>query len=256
MNKLNVFLALREKGEGVFKNAIGDLIKKFKSDQGLFTGERKTYSTRPGYADDPSKRAFRKVASDVDQQLSWFLTTNSDYFDILFGIEKTNSAGPAAELVVDGKSWGEYSSLELLRLKALIENPKLFPELFNGIPVRSDSLIWEASPEEMYLGMNVFQTPLEAGVVRTTEKTDIILHDPHPDKARAPQVSAKSTIVEIGDYTAQNFSGQWTMRQRAELIAKLSRLHIAVTKALEEANSTEVQPSDLGKKFLEHLFSK
>lgn len=249
--KLNTLLALREKFETSFKNALNDFVRKFDKDQGLFTGERKTYDALEGYADEPTKRKFRKVASTVKEQLTWLEETNTEYLKQLFTIERTNGVGIAkSELVVGGTSWGEFTSTELLRLKGFLENGKL-KELYDKLPIRSETTLWDPSTDDIYFGREIYESPMDDGFAKTTLKESYILNDPHPDAKRAPVVAEKTTQVNIGHYTSQDFSGAASMREKAEILARLDLLHKAVVEALEKANDVEVTPSVLG----ERLFS-
>lgn len=252
--KLNTLLALREKFETTFKNALNDLVSKFKDNQGLFKGERKTYDALEGFADEANKRTFRKVASTVKEQLDWFMQYNLEYLKQLFTIERTNGSGVAkAELVVDGISWGEFTSTELLRLKGFLENNQL-KAMYGGIPVRSETTLWTKSLNEIYAdNPKIYETELEAGFNKTTLKESYILTDPHPDAKRAPVIAEKTTQVNIGKYTAQNFSGEASIRERAEIIARLDILHKAVVEALEKANDVEVIESTLGNKLFSYI---
>jgi hypothetical protein len=244
--KLNTLLALREKYETTFKNALNDLVKKFKEKQGHFSGERKTYEALEGYADEPTKRSFRKVASTVNEQLDWFEKYNAEYLKQLFTIEKTNGSGIAsAELVVDGKSWGTFTSTELLRLKGFLENAQL-KAVYDNIPTREEDKIWKATDEDIYKGREVFESQLEEGFAKTTLTEQYILPDPNPDPKRPPMVSDKKTTVNIGNFTSQQFSGAASMRERAEIIARLDVLHKATVEALEKANDVDVVESTLG----------
>lgn len=256
---LSAALALREKLEVQFKNGLADLNKKFKNDQGLFQGVRKTYEAIAGFADDPSKREFKLVESTVNEQFDWFNTHNSDYLRLLFQIERTNATGPKAELIVDGVIWGEYTSLELLRLKSLLENPKNFSEMFNSIPVRSEKQLWHESTDENYRGRGIWETEREDSIARTTLKDSKILEDPHYDASNAnrpPVVVTIDRIVEIGKMSSQHFTGALSIRKRADLITKLSKLQHAVTLALETANQVELEESDLGNKVMDFFFKE
>lgn len=253
VSKLNTLLALREKFETTFKNALNDLVSKFKDKQGLFTGERKTYEALDGFADEPTRRKFRKVATTAKEQLDWFTQHNQEYLKQLFTIEKTNGSGVAkAELVVDGVSWGEFASTELLRLKGFLENNQL-KAMYGSIPVRSEDNLWAPTTDDIYKDRLVFESPLDEGYAKTTLKEQYILPDPHPDAKRAPIVSDKSTQVNIGHYTSQDFSGCASIRERAEILARLDTLHKAVVEALEKANDVEVIPSVLGDKLFAYL---
>lgn len=250
--KLAVLLGLRDKVEKTFGNMLDDMFQKFKNKQGLFRGLRKTYQLFDGFADDPTKRGFTNVASTVEEQLSWFKDNTRDYFNIVFGIEKTNATGVITPLSVDGENWGTYSTLELLRLKSILDGK--IRGMIDEIPVRKDDVIWKLSGDEAFEGRKVYEGPLDEGFAKTTVKESYILPDPHASDSRPPMVSEKSTQVNIGAYTSQEFSGEWSVRQRAELKLRYDKLYKAVIQALEEANTVESQESNLGDKLLDYLF--
>lgn len=251
--KLSVLLGLRDKTEKSMQNMLDDMFQKFKNKQGLFKGTRKTYSAIDGYADDPTKRGYVQVASTVAEQLEWFKKNTKDYFGITFSIEKTNAAGVTAELVVDNTSWGTYTTLELLRLKSIMDGK--MRSMLAELPVRPETVIWDKTTDENYSGREIFESPLDKGFSKTTLKETYILTDPHADKpGRQPQVAEKSTQVNVGSYTTQDFSGELTMLQRAQMMLKYDKLYTAIVEALETANNAESQDSDLGDKVLDFLF--
>jgi hypothetical protein len=57
------------------------------------------------------------------------------------------------------------------------------------------------------------------------------------------QVIQRDEILELGDYTRQNFSGEWTHRERASALKRRETLIVAITKALKEANSIDAVDS-------------
>jgi hypothetical protein len=256
--KLHILLALREKGEVVYKNGISDLVAKFKNKQGIFKGARRTYEATPGFSDDPTKRGLVLVESTIKEQFDYFLGVNKEHLNNVFAIERTNSGGGAvAELIVAGTSFGTYSSLELLRLKSMLEDSKL-KEMIQDIPIRSEAINWSKSSEDLYKDKEIFETEMESFIARTTQKETYIVNDPHVKDApnRAPIVAEKSTVVEMGHGTSQFFSGEYSLRERAYMIARLNTIHTAVIAALEKANDAEIQPSDLGEKAIQFLFTK
>lgn len=250
--KLAVLLGLRDKVEKTFGGMLDDMISKFKNKQGMFLGLKNTYTALEGFADDPSKRAFQNVESTMNEQTDWFKAHTVDYFSTIFSIERTNSFGGAkAPLIVEGKVWGEYSTLELLRLKSILDGK--LKTMIHDIPVRNEAFLWQKSEQDAFKNREVVETPVESGFARTTLKESYILTDPHPDKGRQPVVASKDTIVNIGAYTKQNFSGAWTMRQRAEAMVRLNVLYIAVVEALENANDVDAIQSDLGEQVINYL---
>jgi hypothetical protein len=250
--KLAVLLGLRDKTEKTFGLMLDDMFSKFKNKQGLFKGFQKTYQAVDGYADEPSKRGYEAVASTVKEQLDWFKQHVTDYFNITFSIEKTNATGVITDFIVNGENWGKYSTLELLRLKSVLDGK--IKGLISELPIRKESVIWKKSTNADHEGREIFESPVDEGFSKTTIKESYILVDPHPDQKRQPIVGEKSTQVNIGAYTSQDYSGEYTTRQRALILAKYDQLYKAVIAALENANTIESQESDLGDKVLEFLF--
>jgi len=255
---LSTFLGLREKKETTFKNSLGDMMKKFKNNQGIFRGERRTYDPLDGYADEPTKRGYTHMQSTVRQQLDWMEESVRDFMNIAFSIEKTNASGRVtAELIVEDKVWGTYSSLELLRLKTTLDNTKL-KGLYPILPVRSATELWKETTDDSYTGTDgVYQTPIEEGFAKTTIKESFILNDPHASEGnRAPIKGETSKQVNIGKYTTQKFSGELSLMERAVILKRYDNLYCAVIEALGRANVVPVEESNLGEKVLAYLHSK
>lgn len=251
--KLSVYLGLRDKTEKNNQLMIDDMFAKFKNKQGLFQGIRNTYQPLDGFADEPGKRQFTAVASTVGEQLEWFKKYTKDYYDTTFSIERTNASSIVADLVVDGKNWGTYSTLELLRLKSILDSK--LKAMIHELPIRKETVIWRPTTDANYAGkVGVFETSLTESFAKTTIKESYILTDPHPDLKRQPQVGEKSTQVNTGAATTQEFSGEFTNLQRAEIEVRYNKLYMAVIEALETANNAEIQESDLGDQVLNFLF--
>jgi len=261
MRKLNVLLALTDQLRVQYKNMVADYSKFFAKSQGAFLGVRKTYTAREGTVDDSSKRGFTPVATTVKEKLDYFIESTSEFIDALFSQELTNASGSAKGLlIVDGLSWGTFTTLELLRLKTLVESSDLgkLEEMLSNIPVRSDSEVWNKSYDE--LGRELFETELLRGVAKTTVKEPYIVKDPNLETKEIPQgytppVVSRDIVHELGDYTVQNFSGQWSHRDRALALRRRASLLSAITVALKEANEVTAEISALtGKRIFGYLF--
>lgn len=249
--KMNTVLALTDSLRTKYKNMVADYTKFFSKSQGAFQGEKNTYEPKVGTIDDPSKRSIRKIQTTVDEKFNWFVEESKDFINLLFSQEKTNANNVKAELIVEGVSWGTFTSLELLRLKSLLESADLgnIESMLSEIPVRSDSQVWYESSNSDYSGRNVYETDIVKGVAKTTVKEHFILSDPNVTKGEVknytPQVSVRDTVLELGDYTRQVFSGEWSQVQRANALKRRNTLLTAVIKALKEANDCECLISDL-----------
>ncbi|HMT01848.1 MAG TPA: hypothetical protein PKD00_00820 [Burkholderiales bacterium] len=250
----SVLLGLREKLEKTFQGMLDDYLSKFKNKQGIFQGWNKTYTPMEGFADDPTKRSFQRVSGTVSEQLEWFKENTEDYFKTVLSIEKTNSTGIKAELFVEGVSWGEYTVLELLRLKTILDGK--LKAIIGELPIRDEKVIWTKTTKDYYGDRNVWETPIVSGFTKTTLKRTEIVHDPHiKDAPNRPPVSVQIELqVNTGEFEEQRFSGEITMLERAKIIARYDKVYTGIIEALETANSVETVESDLGTKFINYLF--
>ena len=260
--KLNVLLALTDQLRVKYKGMVKDYEKFFSGSQGNFLGEKSTYEAKQGMIDEPGKRKHVIVVTTVDEKIDWFLKESAAFVDALMSQERTNAMGLAkAELIVDGISWGEFTSLELLRLKSLLESADLgsLESMIANIPVRSDAVIWNPTTVEEYQGRKIFETPIVGGIARTSEKVEQVLEDPNLKYGVPPNYVPKTTLktvaVEVGDYTQQKFSGEWSHRERAEALKRRGTLLTAVVVALKECNDCEAVSSQLtSKRIFDYLF--
>lgn len=242
--KLNVLLAKTDALASSFKASLKDYISFFKGKQGAFQGLKKTYEANPGTIDVPTLRGYTRIATTVSEKLQWLEENSKEYIDALFSQERTNASGTLVALSVDGVDFGQVSSLELLRLKSFLESSEL-KDLYGLIPVRSDSRNWVKTSDEDYAGREIYETEKQEGINKTTEKEAYILPDPNASAGRAPQVAQKNTVIELGKYTSQEFSGEMSHRERAEILQRRQKLHTAVVEALKTANEIEAIPSDI-----------
>ena len=262
--QMNTLLALNDKGRNEWKNAIDDLNRKFVKNQGLFQGERKTYTNKSDGKVDDDKSKTAIVASTVREQLDWLIDNQSATLKNIFSAEATNaSSGRKVELIVRGRSYGLLSSLELLRLKSLLESGDLgkLRELITNIPTRAENVRWEKSQDENFTGREVYENAPITSIDRTTEVNERILEDPNIGKLKdatgyKPHVSSTRVTIELGEINFQKFSGEMSQHQRAKIMALHSDMLDAVIIALKEVNETPVIETEFKvQEFLTDLFS-
>lgn len=248
--KLNVVLAKTEHLASSYKQNVKDYLGFFKDKQTSFRGEKKTYEPMSGTIDIPSERSNKLVVTTVDEKLQYLVETNAEYINSLFSQEATNATGNAkAELKVGDVSFGVLTSLELLRMKSLLEHGE-FEQMYSNIPVRNDDEEWNPTTEEMYKSRNIFQSKKQEGTKKSTTKESYILEDPNVKNIKTgdsykPTVASKDTILDLGNFTYQKFSGEWSHRERAELLRRRTQLLSAVIEALKTANEVEVVESSV-----------
>lgn len=248
--KLKLVLALTQDAASRYAALVKDYQKFFDKSQGAFLGFKNTYQQNDVMIDDPTKRGYVKVVTTVPEKLDYFMKSVESYIQNVLTKERTNGMAVAkADLVVNGTSWGEFTSNELLCLKSILEKGELM-QMIQSIPVRTETDIWEPNTAEEYQNRAIVQKPLVEQINKTTVKEQQILVDPNIDKLKAgsdykPQITSRDTVVELGKQTRQEFSGQWTHLQRATALDKLIELRNAVTIALEKANDVDVIESTL-----------
>lgn len=250
MIKLNVLLAKTDHLQSVFQKGIEEFAKFFKSQQGQFKGEKKTFEANSNIIESAGDKVNKLVVTTVDEKFKWLEDGSSEYIDALFSMEAINASGNAkAELKVGDISFGTFTSLELLRLKSLLENGKLI-EMYETIPVRNDDEIWTLCSNDMYKNKAVvYESDLLTGVKKTTLKESYILPDPNLSKDTGAkyvaQIAQKDSVIELGKFTFQRFSGEYSHLQRAEILQRRSILLSAVIVALKVANEGEVVESTM-----------
>jgi hypothetical protein len=248
--KLKLVLALTQDAASRYAALVRDYSKFFTGQQSAFSGYKNTYQPKDDAVDDPAKRGYAKVITTVPEKLEYFVQSVQDYIQNVLTKERTNGMGSAhAELIVDGDSWGDFTSNELLCLKSIVEKPEL-TQMIQAIPVRTDTDIWTKSTADEYKTREIFEKSLVKQMVKTTVKEQYVLTDPNIEKLKAtdaykPQIATKDTTMELGEQTRQEFTGQWTHVQRANALDKLTSLKKAITVALEKANDVDVVEATL-----------
>ena len=114
MKKMNAMLAVVEQSASQCTKNLKELATCFKRGTGDFLGVKKTYTAREGYADDPSKRGYKRAVYTVDEKIEALQKELLAHLTDLFSIERTNSIGAAkVPLVVEGHDFGELTAIEL-----------------------------------------------------------------------------------------------------------------------------------------------
>jgi len=248
--KLKLVLALTQDAAAKYAAMVRDYSKFFSDKQAAFAGRKHTYQQIDTMIDDPTKRDYVRIITTVPEKLDYFIQHTADFIQNILTKERTNGLGVAkAELIVEGESWGEFTSNELLALKSILDKPEL-SQMIANIPVRTETDIWTPATAEEYTNRKVFQKALVTQINKTTVKEQYILEDKNIDKLKPgtdykPQIASKDTVVELGTQTRQEFSGAWTHTQRAKALEQVTILRKAVTIALENANDIEVVEATL-----------
>lgn len=249
MTKLNIVLSKVEHLKSSFTQSIKDYVHFFSKGDGNFRGIKKTYEPRPETHDIPGDRESKAIVTTVKEKLDWWRETNKDYINNLFNVEATNATGPSADLLVDGKLFARCTSLELMRLIGILESGD-FRKMHEVIPTRSDAENWRETTAEQYAGRDVQEKPQQKGVKTTTVKKISILKDPNveflKDAAKyTPVTTSEDIFTELGDWTIQHFTGEFSAKQVANILRWYTKLLVGAKEALKKANEAEMVESKI-----------
>lgn len=247
--KINVLLARAEHTAAQFTELLKNYLQTFEKKQGIFKGKRQEYQQEPDTDDQPSLRGFHAVQSTVGEYLQWFEDTCKEYIDNRFAVEATNATGPKAELIVEGISWGQLTTLELLRLNDFLNNGELH-KMYAALPVRPDTVTWTLSKNKDMADRNIYETENREQHNRTTIKSSRILPDPNlpqlkDTKGYIPQLVPDDKTILLGIVRVQDFSGEISHEERAKILRRLTGLKAAVKEALAVANESATVQSGL-----------
>lgn len=247
--KLNVKLARAEHTAAQFKALLDSYIDAFKSKQRLFQGKKLQYQAAPDQEDMPSMRGNEIVQSTVIEYLAYFEKITKDFINDRFSIEATNASGPKADLIIEEQVVARLSTCELLRLNDFLNNAEIF-KMLQTLPVRLDTKSWRESPDPEYSPRGIFETEERELQNKTTIKGSRILQDPNLGNLKGnmtyiPQVVPEDKSVILGVQTMQEFSGELSHRERAEILRRWTIYKAAVKEALTLANDTPVVESEM-----------
>jgi len=247
--KLNALLAKAEHTGKQYVALVKDYLDTFAKKQGIFQGKRQVYTAAPGRDEHPHLTGFTAVQSTVRDYLAWFVSTVKEYINNRFSVEATNATGKKAPLIVEGVTWGEFTTLELMRLRDLLNNAEL-TKMYQTLPVRSDTKNWKLSADPEMSAKLIYETEVKTQVQRTTEKASIILTDPNlaqlkDTKSYVPQVVQTNTTITEGTFELQEYSGELSHLDRATMLRRITNLKASVQEALAVANEAPVVESKL-----------
>jgi hypothetical protein len=252
--KLSVLLARADHSSKQFSALLSDYLVTFKTKQGIFRGIKKQYTPETGQEDQPSLSGNIEVQSTVKDYLQWFVDTVEEFVNHRFSIEATNATGPKAELKAEEMSFGLYSTAELLRLADFLNSPEL-NKMYQELPVRSDTASWRPSLDKDLAKKGIHETEPRELQNKTTIKGSRILLDPNLVNLKGnqnyiPQVVPDDQSVLLGKQKIQDFTGEISHRERAEILRRLTSLKAAVKEALTIANDAPAVESAMTAKKL------
>ena len=249
MRQLNAKLSHRDK----LKTPTNEMLKErevtFSRRQSHFTGISKAY--QPAMEDDLEyfPNEYKKPITSVDAQLDYAADKLEGHLNSLLSVERTNASGNAkAELIVDGISFGEFSTIELLQLDKVVNRLK---QVHEQIPTFDPQQDWQREKTEE----GWYQTSPIKTVKSTNDKTWEIV-------APASQYQKEATVKEVtkirvqGHYTTSHYSTMISPAEKNSILERDLKMLLAIEDAMKTANMVEVIEVTDGRKILDYLHGK
>jgi hypothetical protein len=245
--KLHELLAAEKTASNARDQLTKDTQDKFGKGENYFTGFTKTLKLIDS-SDETTKLEVEKAArqdkalpTTVFETLSYYLEYWAKAEDVLFRKNLTNTRAVADLVFRDETIATAVPVDELMGLEARLTDLR---KLATQIPTLDASREWTVDANAAIAGTWRTATPT---VTTKTEKvmTPVVLYaatEHHP-----AQVKEATSDKVVGTFTTHHVSGATTAIQKAQVLAVLDDLVIAVKQARTRANSVEVEERDIGR---------
>lgn len=178
------------------------------------------------------------VVSTVDENLDYTLNHVASYFDVIFQKEMTNQTA-IADLIVNGVTFATgVPATFLLGMETRI---KALRVLFEAVPTLPPAIDWQPDTNA---GAGHYRSP-KVMVPKTEKQIKFVTLAPATDKHPA-QVKDWTEDVPVAKVELVEFSGMWTVQQKADAIDRVDVLLQAIKKARQRANTADVVDGHIG----------
>jgi len=247
MPKLYEILAVEKTKQTAVNKLLEESQAKFGKDH-FFSGHYKTLSM---IKDSPEKSAIEESFKDVkilpttvEETLGYLLDFWVQSEDVLFAKNKTNQVATADVIFNDAVIALGIPVDELMGLESRLE---VLRKLFDKMPTLDAGKEWKPANDGRP-GSYVAAIP-EVSVKTEKVTTPVVLYE--ATKEHPAQVKEVTKDETVGSFTRIVYSGAATSRQKADSLATLDELLVAVKQARMRANSVEIVNDRIGNIFAE-----
>lgn len=236
MTKQHQILAVEPTRHAAAEKQLVECTNTFSKKENLFSGKTRTL-TMFGKSDDnrvefealeAKERADDRVQYIVGGNLNYMAGVVGSWLDVLFAKEMTNQAAKA-DVVISGVTIVQGApAVWLLGMENKLTKLR---DLYAAVPTLAPGINWEPAPD---IGQGIWRSP-ETSDVKTSKTVEHVRlpqsSDKHPD-----QYVPKDVIKSIGQYKDRKFSGMITVAAKAQIMARLDQLLMAIKDARMRAN--------------------
>jgi len=242
MPQLNQIVAIEKGVKSRVYGKVTDLHKRTQKDE-PFSGLLKTYRKRDEDGEDfpPEKKGVKLVATDVLKEVSALQT---ELFDVVATKDYANCSAKA-DLVVDGDTILEGVPVTyLLFLEKQLTDMRTFIEKMPTLDPGED---WTKDPNS-----NLYKSDkTTTHKTKLVEKPQVVIP---PTQEHPGQWTTLKDHVIVGWWDTVKHSGALTIPEQRQTLEGIDKMLKAVKFAREEANSTDVEPIEVGAKVFNRLF--
>jgi hypothetical protein len=246
MSKLHELLAVEGPLKKAAETATNQATQTF-NNPANFTGFVRTYSP---FVEDgvkyPEERL--ELSYTVDDLMAKVNKNMSKYFDAVLQKEETNQNAKADIIIDDKVIANDLPATFLLGLEAKLSSLR---KIYLTIPTLSDSIKWV---KDVNKGKGVYVAANDEQVLKTAKtvksKTLYEATEHHP-----AQIDRWEEATNVGLYSKKIWSGMLSTADKNKLIEKIDKLSIAVKKARQRANNTDVVKKQIGKDIFNYIHS-
>ena len=226
-----------------------EVTKTLSTKQSLFSGMNKQHII----FDDANQHMVqapenKEIQSTVAEQLDFLAGNLIAYWDVSLQKEEANQRANA-DIIVDGITIA--SNIPSIVLLSMEKKLTSILAVYNGIPTLDAATAWEPAPE--YAKPNVFRTKFVTERQQSVVTKDYKEVSPATEHHKAQVVQVEKTEV-IGKYIITDFSGAIPSSEKADKLARLTKLIAAVKQARQRANNVEVTTDlTIGKALLDYI---
>jgi len=245
MAKLHELLAVESDLENTAKKILQETKRTFKDKAGLFIKQiRETRMYDENEQNPPTET--HEMTTTVYDRLDYTLKPFIKYLDAVGQKEKTNQIAKA-DLTIGGTVIAhDVPATLLLGLETRL---KWIRDIFDSIPTLPSGGKWEYDSAE---GDHVYYNANPETRIKTAKtfmhKVLYEATEHHP-----AQIEKWEETKNIGEIIIKTWSGMISSKEKADLIRKVDNIIVAVKKARQRANSTEVEKINIGKAIFDYI---
>jgi len=189
-----------------------------------------------------------ELDTTVDENIDYTLGAVAKYYDAVLQKDATNQ-NAVADLIVDGTTIAKgLPATFLLGLETKLGEVR---KMYDGIPTLAPGLKWELDMEAQKAGVYTADLP---NVFKTENVMDyqVVVE---PTQYHPAEIRERSKVENIGLYETSRVCGMLTPFEKATRIKRIDTLILAVKKARQRANSTEVVSMTIGDSLFAYINS-